>query len=304
MRTRNTLLFATAIASAVACSKAPKAKEFSSPDEASSALIKAASNNDVTALLGILGPDAKDLVSSNDPVRDKERTLAFAEKAREKNAIEVDPNDPARATLVVGRDDWPVPIPLEKEKNGKWRFDVTEGKDEMLRRRIGENELDVITIARGYVEAQKEYASEIRDGSDVHQYARRVVSTPGKQDGLAWQKPDGTWAGPVGESAARAIDKGYSARQPYHGYYFKVLEGQGPSARLGKLDYVVDGAMIGGFGLVAWPADYGVTGVQTFMVSYDGVVYQKDLGRDTATIASGMDRYDPDASWMPTEDSA
>jgi hypothetical protein len=138
----------------------------------------------------------------------------------------------------------------------------------------------------------------------VNQYAQRIISTPGKQDGLAWQNSDGSWGGPVGEAVAQAIDQGYSSRGgPFHGYYFKVLKGQGPSARLGQLDYVIHGAMIGGFALVAWPAEYRVTGVQTFIVSYDGVVYQKDLGPDTAKIASAMDRYDPDSSWQETDDN-
>ena len=216
--------------------------------------------------------------------------------------VEVDPGDPARATLVVGSDDWPLPIPIVSVK-GKWYFDSAAGRDEMLRRRIGDNELDVITICRGYAEAQHEYASEVHDGATVNQFAQRIISTEGKHDGLAWRNPDGTWGGPVGSSVARAIEQGYAERKPLHGYYFKVLEGQGPSARLGQLDYFIDGAMIGGFALLAWPADYGVTGVQTFTVSYDGIVYQKDLGPNTPAIAAAMDRYDPDKTWKPTDDA-
>ena len=177
------------------------------------------------------------------------------------------------------------------------------GRDEILLRRIGANELEVITICRGYVEAQQEYASEVHDGSGVNQYAQRIISTQGKHDGLAWRDPDGTWSGPVGSAVARAIERGHAERKPFHGYYFKLLKGQGPSARLGQLDYVVDGAMIGGFGLAAWPAEYAVTGVQTFIVSYDGVVYQKDLGPSTPAVATAMDRYNPDETWQPTDDA-
>ena len=187
--------------------------------------------------------------------------------------------------------------------DGKWHFDSAAGHDELLKRRIGANELDVITICRGYVEAQQRYASETHDGSGVNQYAQRIISTPGKHDGLAWQNADGTWGGPVGRRVATAIEQGYAAKEPFHGYYFKTLKGQGPSARLGKLDYVVGGAMIGGFALVAWPVEYGVTGIQTFIVSYDGIVYQKDLGPQTPTLAAAMDRYDPDDTWKRTDDA-
>ncbi len=172
----------------------------------------------------------------------------------------------------------------------------------MLRRRVGENELDAITVCRGYVEAQQEYAAIIHDRSGVNEYAQRIISTPGKQDGLAWQNPDGSWGGPVGETAAKAIAQGYDRGDPFHGYYFRVLNGQGRSARLGQLDYVVEGVMIGGFALLAWPAQYRVTGVQTFMVSYDGVVYQKDLGPETTKVAASIDRYDPEESWKRTDD--
>ena len=189
------------------------------------------------------------------------------------------------------------------EKSGKWYFDAKAGRHEILRRRIGANELDAITVCRGYVEAQEEYALTIHDDSGVNQYAQKIISTPGKQDGLAWQNPDGTWGGQMGEAVAKAIDQGYTGcGEPFHGYYFKVLKGQGPSARLGQLDYVINGAMIGGFALVAWPAEYRMIGMETFIVSYDGVVYQKDLGPDTAKIAAAMDRYDPDKTWHETDD--
>lgn len=275
---------------------------FATPKKAADALIQAASDFNVPALLEILGQDGKDLVASQDPVQDKNRAAEFVAKAKAHTEVVIDPKDKSLATLTVGNDDWPVPIPIVL-KNGKWYFDSKSGHDEVLRRRIGANELDVISICRGYVEAQEEYALTIHDDSGVNQYAQRVISTPGKQDGLAWQNPDGTWGGPVGEGVAKAIDQGYADRgEPFHGYYFKVLKGQGPSARLGTLDYVVEGAMIGGFAIVAWPVEYRVTGVQTFIVSYDGVVYQKDLGPDTTKIASAMERYNPDKTWEETDD--
>jgi len=194
-----------------------------------------------------------------------------------------------------------VPIPIVEE-GGKWRFDSKAGRQEVLYRRIGRNELDAIEVCRGYVEAQWEYASEKRDGATVNQYAQRIVSTPGKQDGLTWQAPDGTWQGPGGEGITQAIAEGYSRRQdPYHGYYFKVLKGQGPHAPLGEIDFVVQGVMIGGFALVAAPADYGVSGVMTFIVSHDGVVYQKDLGPTTLAEFEAMERYNPDPTWSPVE---
>jgi len=275
-------------------------KTFDSPQAAANALVAAAGRDDVPALLAILGPSGADLVETSDRVQDERRAKAFAAKAREKSRVVMD--SPSRATLVVGDRDWPVPIPIVAT-NGVWRFDTAAGRQEILNRRIGANELDAITVCRGYVEAQETYASTIHDDSGVHQFARRIVSTPGTHDGLAWRNPDGTWGGPIGENVAKAISQGYSKRsEPFHGYYFKVLEGQGPAAALGKLDYVVGGAMIGGFALVAWPAQYRVTGVDTFIVSYDGVVYQKDLGPDTAAIASRMTLYNPDATWQRTND--
>ncbi len=177
------------------------------------------------------------------------------------------------------------------------------GKEEILRRRIGQNELDAIAVCRGYVEAQREYSLTRHDGVLVNQYAQRVISTPGKQDGLSWRAADGTWQGPVGEEIARFIGEGYSDKsQPFHGYYFKVLKGQGPDAPLGAMDFMVEGAMIGGFALVAAPAEYGVTGIQTFIVSWEGVVYQKDLGEKTLDAFKTMERYNPDSTWQAVQD--
>jgi hypothetical protein len=213
--------------------------------------------------------------------------------------LSVDPKTKTRAFLLVGNDNWPFPVPLVKSGT-TWSFDSKAGVNEIVRRRIGRNELDAIQIAHGFVEAQDEYTQTKHGNPPVNQYAQKIISTPGKQDGLAWQNPDGTWGGPVGENVARAIERGYSSKkEPYHGYYFKVLKGQGPDAPLGQMDYVVNGAMIGGFALIAFPAQYKVTGVKTFMVSNDGVVYEKDLGPNTVELAQKIDRFNPDKTWNP-----
>jgi Protein of unknown function (DUF2950) len=281
-----------------------KQKEFDTPKQAADALIQVAANFDVAAAKEILGPDSEDIVSSKDPVQDKNRAQAFAAKANEKNSIEIDKKNPNRAILLVGNDDFPLPIPIVKRK-GKWLFDTKVGREEILNRRIGANELNAIEICRGFDEAQHEYAEEKHDDSKVNQYAQRIISTPGKHDGLAWQNGDGTWGGPVGEEVAKALEQGYTQQsqpQPYHGYYFKILKGQGPAAPMGQMDFVVEGAMIGGFALAAAPAEYRVTGVMTFIVGPDGVVYEKDLGPDTLKTFQSMDRYNPDKTWKVTED--
>jgi hypothetical protein len=279
-------------------------KAFSSPKEAADALIAATEPFDVDALKAILGPDGAKLVVTKDAVLDKLQAEAFAAKAREKNAIELDEKNPDRATLTVGELDWPVPIPIVR-RNGKWLFDSKAGAREVLYRRIGRNELDAIEICHEFVAAQHAYALEKHDDSAVNQYAQRIISTPGKQDGLAWKNADGTPGGPLADAVARAIAEGYTKKtkgpEPFHGYYFKVLKGQGPAAPLGKLDFVIKGAMIGGFALAAAPADYRVTGVKTFIVSHDGVVYEKDLGPKTLEVFSTMERYDPDKTWKPAE---
>ena len=281
----------------------PKQKEFDTPKHAADALIQVAANFDPAAAKEILGPDSEDIVASEDPVQDKNRAAEFAAKAKEKTSIEIDKKDPSRAILSVGNDDFPLPIPLVKRKD-KWSFDTKVGREEILNRRIGANEMNAIAICHGFVEAQKEYAAEKHDDSKINEYAQRIISTPGKHDGLAWQNPDGAWGGPVGEEAAKALEEGYSAGQgkPYHGYYFKVLKGQGPAAPLGQMDFVVKDMMIGGFALAAAPAQYRVTGVKTFIVSQDGVVYEKDLGPDTLKTFQSMDRYNPDNTWKVTED--
>jgi DUF2950 family protein len=285
----------------VAASPAANQRTFATPRAAADALIAAASPYDMPALLEILGPDGDDLVASGDAVLDENLAGEFAAQAKTKLAVVVDPKNAKKATLIVGADDWPMPIPLV-EKAGAWRFDTAAGRLEILLRRIGRNELDAIEVCRGYVEAQEEYASEPRGGSTAVQYAQHVIGTAEKQDGLAWRDPDGVWRGPIGEKIAAAIAEGYSSKlEPYRGYYFKILKGQGPSAPLGRLDYVVKGLMIGGFALVAAPAEYDVTGVKTFIVSNDGVVFEKDLGAKTRDVFQAMERFDPDQTWSPED---
>ncbi|MGZ4987999.1 MAG: DUF2950 domain-containing protein [Limisphaerales bacterium] len=284
---------------------APQAaqKQFDTPKQAADALIQVAANFDVAAAKEILGPDSEDIVASEDPVQDKNRAAEFAAKAKEKMLVQTDKKNPNQAIVLVGNDDFPLPIPIVKQK-GKWFFDTKIGREEILNRRVGANELNAIEICRGFVDAQHEYAMGKHDGSKVNQYAQRVISTPGKHDGLAWQTPDGTWSGPVGEEVAKALQEGYSAQggKPYYGYYFKVLKGQGPAAPMGEMDFMVGGAMIGGFALAAAPAEYRVTGVMTFIVGPDGVVYEKDLGPDTLKTFQSMDKYNPDKTWKVTED--
>jgi Protein of unknown function (DUF2950) len=277
-------------------------KGFDTPQAAADAIIKAAADFNVPELLAILGPDGQDLVASGDQVEDKNNAQAFAKKAAAKNSIQIAKSNPNRAILIVGEEEWPAPIPIVK-KNGKWYFNTKEGKQEILFRRIGENELNAITVCRGFVSAQVEYASEIHDDSGVNQYAQKIISTPGKQDGLFWKNADGKPAGPIGEAVAAALAEGYSTgKAGFHGYYFKVLKGQGPAAPNGAINYVIEGAMIGGFALVAVPAEYRVTGVKTFIVNYDGIVYQKDLGPDSIEIVKKMELYNPDKTWQPTND--
>ena len=289
--------FAAALGAATACDRQPQ--RFDTPEQAVDSLVSAAERFDVRSLKTILGTKGAALVTSPDTVRDRLDATSFAALAREHRRLDY---DSSRTTVVVsaGSLDWPMPIPVVKHDDNKWSFDPESGMEEVLLRRIGRNELDAIEVCRGYVEAQKAYALDKHDGALVNQYAQRVISSPGKQDGLAWQAPDGSWQGPVGERVARVIAEGYTTDlDPYHGYFFKILKGQGPSAPLGEIDFMVDGAMIGGFALVAAPAEYRVTGVKTFLVSHDGIVYEKDLGRNTLEQFRAMERYNPDSTWKP-----
>ena len=275
------------------------AKTFETPQQAADALVAAAERFDEPALEQIFGPVGRDIVFTGEYPQDRQRALDFAAEARKKKSVSVDSKKGNRAFLLVGNEDWPFPVPIVKQ-GVKWAFDAKAGHQELLYRRIGSNELDAIEVCRGYVEAQHEYALEPRKGYDANQYAQKIISTPGKQDGLAWQNSDGSWAGPIGEKIARAIEQGYSINaEPYHGYFFKILKGQGPAAPLGEIDFVVKGVMIGGFALVAAPAEYDVTGVKSFIVSHDGVVYEKDFGPSTLTEFIKMERFNPDSSWKP-----
>ena len=275
------------------------AKTFGTPEQAADALVAAAEQFDELTLKEIFGPGGDDIVFSGEYPQDRKRAADFAAEAREKKNVSVDSKTGNRAFLLVGNEDWPFPVPIVK-LGTKWAFDAKAGRQELLYRRIGSNELDAIDICGGYVEAQHEYALQKREGYDANQYAQRIVSTPGKQDGLAWQNADGSWVGPIGEKIARAIEQGYSGgAEPYHGYFFKILKGQGPAAPLGEMEFVVKGVMIGGFALVAAPAEYGVTGVKSFIVSHDGVVYEKDFGPATLNEFIKMERFNPDHSWKP-----
>jgi len=279
----------------------PRSKAFATPQDAANSLIDAAEKYDEAALTAVLGPDSNDIIHTGEPARDSEKCKEFAAQARAKMSVEVNKTKTS-ATMVVGAEAWPFPVPIVKIGKS-WFFDSRSGRREILLRRIGQNELDAIQICRGYVEAQHEYALKKREGYEVNQYAQKIIASEGKQDGLAWRKADGTWDGPIGEKVADAIVRGYSNRaEPYHGYFFKVLKGQGPAAPLGQLDYVIEGVMIGGFALIASPAQYRNTGVKSFIVSQDGVVYEKDLGAQTLEFFKGIDRFNPDRSWTPVMD--
>ena len=273
------------------------AELFNTPEQAARAMIDAAEKFDVAALINIVGPEGEDILFSGEVSQDKQRAKEFATQARQKSDVVVDPKTKTHASLIVGNDAWPFPLPIVK-RGSQWAFDAQAGRRSILYRRIGSNELDAIQICRGFVEAQYEYAFRKRDGYDTNQFAQRIISSPSKQDGLAWKNADGTWGGPIGEKIAQAIEQGYtSGSEPYHGYFFKILKGQGASAPHGAMDFVVDGVMIGGFALAAAPAEYGEMGIKSFMVSQDGVVYEKDLGPDTLQYFEKIDRFNPDKTW-------
>jgi hypothetical protein len=286
------------VAKSAPTSVAVGAKTFDTPQQAADALIAAAEKFDEGILKQIFGPGGEDIFLSGEYPQDRQRAFDFAARAHEKESVSVDSRKGNRAFLLVGNEDWPFPVPIVK-LGSRWAFDANAGREELFNRRIGSNELDAIDICRGYVEAQHEYAFQKREGYDVNQYAQRIISTSGKHDGLAWQNSDGSWDGPIGEKIAHAIELGYSRSEPYHGYFFKVLKGQGSAAPLGEMDFVVKGVMIGGFALVAAPAEYGVTGAKSFIVSHDGVVYQKDFGQATSIEFKKMERFNPDRSWKP-----
>jgi hypothetical protein len=272
-------------------------EHFPTPDAAARALQKATASGKADRVLAVLGPDAQDIVSSGDPVADAAALKRYATAAAARTRIE-QLADGKAAVVHIGHDDWPFPIPLAHDDAG-WRFDTAEGKDELVNRRVGRNELTAIEVCRAYVDAQHEFAQRFKE------YAQRVRSTPGKHDGLYWETTDHD-PSPLGPLIASASGEGYQVRegdqapQPYHGYFFRILTKQGASAPGGARDYVKDGHMVDGFALLAWPAEYGSGGVMTFLVGPQDVVFQKDLGAGTAEAAKAITAYDPDASWMPT----
>jgi len=273
---------------------------YDSPQRAVDALIAAVRADQTADLIRIFGPEGKPLVYSGDPVADGNDRDKFVAAYDEMNKVVAEGSD--RAVLVIGKDSWPFPIPLVKQGES-WRFDTKAGAEEILDRRIGRNELSAIEVCRAYVDAQREYASRDHRGDGLLEYAQHFMSRSAKQDGLYWPVPMGEAPSPMGPLVASARAEGYPAgdahakREPYHGYYYRILKQQGKNAPGGAHDYVVEGRMIGGFALVAFPAQYGASGVMTFIVNQDGVVYQKNLGPDTATIAPQMTEFDPDPSW-------
>jgi hypothetical protein len=284
----------------VGASSTPQ-KTFQSPEEGVQELIKAAKANDVKALLIILGPEAKPFMETGDPVSDRESRERFVKFYEDSNKLVKSGDKKVILEIGKGSETWPFPIPLVQENAG-WHFDTKEGKEEILNRKIGRNELDVIQVCLAYVDAQREYYQRNPQNDVLLQYAQKFLSTKGKRDGLYWQAAAGEQLSPFGPFAARARSEGYQSSGgkpvPYHGYYYKILTGQGPHAPDGAYDYIVRGKMIGGFGLVAYPAQYGSSGIMTFIVNHDGVVYQKDLGSNTASVAQSMSKFDPDKTWM------
>jgi len=276
---------------------------FATPEAAIKALGAAANAQDRKELRSLFGLATDELVAA-DQVQAKNDLEDFAESFNKTNHL-VRVSD-SRFILEVGPSDFPFPIPLAKQ-NGKWFFDTDAGKEELLNRRIGRNELDVLEAVRAYVDAQRDYAGKDRDDDGVLEYAQQLASSPGKQDGLYWEPQFDGDLSPLGPLVAEARQEGYkkddnAGPQPFHGYYFKILKSQGKNAPGGKYDYIINGNMIGGFALVAWPANYGESGSMTFLVNQQGRVYQKDLGSKTDKIASSMKSYDPDPTWKPSPD--
>jgi hypothetical protein len=274
---------------------------YASAEEAVAGLVEAVrSEEPVQAVVRVLGPDGEDIATSGDPVADEARLIRFLEAIEESHQVQQE--DASRAILVVGQDEFPFPIPIVAE-NGKWRWDTAQGLEEILTRRIGENELATIEVMLGYVAAQLEYAEQERDGKGM-QYARRLMSRDGRKDGLYWPVAEGKEPSPIGPLIAEAQRKGYSGTgtgPAYNGYAFRMLYGQGENASDGARDYIVNDRMIGGFALIATPADYGNSGVMTFIVNQDGVVYEKDLGSDSVEFAARIKLFDPDPSWKKVE---
>jgi hypothetical protein len=280
----------------------PQGKAFFSPEEAVKALVDACKRNDTQELLAIFGPEGKDIVFSGDEVADKKLRTDFVQKYEEKNRLEQE--TPGTAILFAGKDDWPLPVPIVKSGE-KWRFDAAAGKEEILNRRIGRNELSVMTVIEAYVDAQREYATMNPNGDGVREFAQKFKSDEGKKNGLYWPVKEGEKPSPLGPLAAQAVKEGYKKKTdapiPYHGYYFKILTGQGKNAPGGAYSYMVNGKMGLGFGLMAYPAEYRNSGVMTFIVNQQDTIYEKDLGPETAKIAGALVKYDPDKTWKKVD---
>jgi len=279
----------------------PGPQTFATPEEAVKALVAAAGNNDTAAMLRLFGPEGKDIVDSGDAAEDKAMRAEFAANAAQKTEIHPEHGNPNRMTLLTGSNQWPMPVPLVR-KNGRWMFDAAEGRIEILARRVGRNEITAIEVCRGYVEAQMQYAAHDQDKNGILEYAQKIISAPGKKDGLYWEgEPDSLAPKAFADAAAALMQAQGKKPVPYHGYFFHILKAQGPDAPGGAMDYVVKGVMMGGFAMVAWPADYAVSGVKTFIVNHTGVVYEKDLGSATAATARQMTRFNPDKTWKKVE---
>jgi hypothetical protein len=276
-----------------------KTKGFATAEAAGSALIAAAEKFDTAAIKEILGPGSDDIIDTGEPYRDKEIAVEFGKLGRAKQGISLDPRTKTRGFLEVGENNWPFPVPIVKS-GAKWYFDTAAGRQELINRRIGSNEYDAMNVADRFVDAELEYAAIKHDGARANQYAQRIISSPGKQDGLAWQNADGTWAGHISDETAKVLANiDVSEEIPFRGYRFKVLKAQGPAAQGGAFNYVQNGAMIGGFALLAYPSIYQVTGVKSFIVNHEGVIYEKDLGPTTAKTAQLMEAFNPDGTWTP-----
>ncbi len=287
--------------------KGIRQKRFASPEEAVQALVAAVKADDKKEMLAILGPGGKELISSGDEVADKAGRERFVKAYDEMNKLEKESAN--KAVLHIGKDDWPLPIPIVK-KNNTWVFDTKAGKEEMLNRRIGRNELNVIEVLHAYVDGQREFASKNCKGSGMVEFAQKFISTKGKHDGLYWESKEGEEMSPLGPLVAQAAKEGYAKKNegitlsPFHGYYYKILKGQGKHATGGAYDYVVKGKMILGFALVAYPAQYGNSGVMSFMINQEGIIYEKNLGKNTGRVANAMKKFDPDKTWKKVEETA
>jgi hypothetical protein len=277
---------------------------FPSPNAAVSALVEASKADDLKALSSILGPDADQIISSGDRVADNNARENFVRRYQQMHRLAYD--DQGRVIAYIGADNWPVPIPLVK-KNGGWVFDTAAGKEELLYRRIGRNELFTIDVLEDLADAQKEYASEARDGENAGQFAQKIMSDTGKRNGLYWETAEGQPGSPIGPLVASATNEGYHKHNggnpiPFHGYYYKVLTRQGRNAPGGAKNYLVNGKLTKGFAFLAYPAEYRASGVMTFMINQDGVIVQKDLGPDTAKLASAITEYNPDKTWEEVDE--